>query len=206
MPCLLARVQALKGTVLQRRARESGQSTNPSQLNMCHRAFHIQAKRLVQSCSADERSREHGKSYSGSSLCGKLACLMKISRNRDWPKGLYFRLKRSKRWKVFLSACISNVSTFKSYLQHVQSFFSLSDDTVEACQTRLLHQTCHTSQTYSPCVESSTEEISSPFLGSTRNTCKISAEAHSSGVKRFDSFSQSEPRMSVFSKCATLKA
>ena len=41
---------------------------------------------------------------------------MKISRSRDWPKGLYFRLKRSKRWKVFLSACMSSVSTFRSYL------------------------------------------------------------------------------------------
>lgn len=43
-------------------------------------------------------------------------CLMKISRRRDWPKGLYLRLKRSKRWKVFLSACMSSVSTLRSYL------------------------------------------------------------------------------------------
>ena len=44
------------------------------------------------------------------------ACLMKISRRRDWPKGLYLRLKRSKRWNVFLSACMSSVSTFRSCL------------------------------------------------------------------------------------------
>ncbi len=53
-----------------------------------------------------------------------LACLMKISRRRDCPKGLYLRLKRSKRWKVFLSACMSSVSTFRSYLQ--QRFASMS--------------------------------------------------------------------------------
>ena len=47
---------------------------------------------------------------------GVPTCLMKISRRRDWPKGLYLRLKRSKRWNVFLSACMSSVSTFRSYL------------------------------------------------------------------------------------------
>ena len=47
---------------------------------------------------------------------GEGTCLMKISRRRLCPNGLYFRLKRSKRWKVFLSACMSSVSTFRSYL------------------------------------------------------------------------------------------
>jgi hypothetical protein len=52
-------------------------------------------------------------------------CLMKISLKRDWPKGLYFKLKRSKRWKVFLSACMSSLSTFKSYLATCQTCFQL---------------------------------------------------------------------------------
>ena len=43
---------------------------------------------------------------------------MKISLSRLCPQGLYLRLKRSKRWKMFLSACMSRVSTFKSCLQH----------------------------------------------------------------------------------------
>ena len=42
-------------------------------------------------------------------------CLMKISRRRLWPHGLYLRLNLSKRWNVELSACMSRVSTFKSY-------------------------------------------------------------------------------------------
>lgn len=45
------------------------------------------------------------------------ACLMKISRRRLCPKGLYFRLNLSKRWKMFLSACMSKVSTLRSYLR-----------------------------------------------------------------------------------------
>ena len=47
----------------------------------------------------------------------RFTCLMKISRRRDWPHGLYFRLNLSNRWKMFLSACMSSVSTFRSYLQ-----------------------------------------------------------------------------------------
>ena len=46
----------------------------------------------------------------------KSTCLMKISLRRLWPKGLYLRLKRSKRWKDSLPACMSSRSTFKSYL------------------------------------------------------------------------------------------
>lgn len=49
-----------------------------------------------------------------------MTCLMKISRRRLCPKGLYFRLKRSKRWKDSLPACMSRVSTFRSYL-HAQA-------------------------------------------------------------------------------------
>ena len=41
----------------------------------------------------------------------RLSCLMKTSRSLAWPKGLYFRLNRSKRWKVPLSACMSSAST-----------------------------------------------------------------------------------------------
>eukprot|EP00955_Chlamydomonas_euryale_P101980 365385-Chlamydomonas_euryale.AAC.1 len=36
-----------------------------------------------------------------------LSCLMKISRRRDCPQGLYLRLNLSKRWKSVLSACLS---------------------------------------------------------------------------------------------------
>ena len=42
-----------------------------------------------------------------------LSVLRKISRRRDWPHGLYLRLKRSNRWKV-LVACMSSVSTDRS--------------------------------------------------------------------------------------------
>jgi len=150
-------------------------------------------------------SREHCESDSGSCSCGKLACLMKISRKRDWPKGLYFRLKRSKRWKVFLSACISSVSTFKSYLQHVQSFFLLPDNTVDACQRRPSAPDLPHFSGIFPMRRFLHRGDIEPLLG-TRNTCKICAEAHTSGVKRFDSFSQSEPLMSVFHKCATRNA
>ena len=45
-------------------------------------------------------------------------CLMKISLSLDWPNGLYFRLNLSNLWNVFLSTCISNVSTFSLYLQN----------------------------------------------------------------------------------------
>ena len=45
-----------------------------------------------------------------------LSVFRKISRSRDWPQELYFRLKRSKRWNVRESACMSNVSMDKSYL------------------------------------------------------------------------------------------
>ena len=51
-----------------------------------------------------------------------LTCLMKISRSRLCPKGLYLRLKRSKRWKDSLPACMSSVSTFRSYLCHSPDF------------------------------------------------------------------------------------
>lgn len=42
------------------------------------------------------------------------ACLMKISLSLLCPNGLYFKLNLSNRWKIFLSACISRLSMFKS--------------------------------------------------------------------------------------------
>ncbi len=53
-------------------------------------------------------------------VLGNCTCLMKISRSRDWPHGLYLRLNLSKRWKMFLSACMSSVSTFRSCLHFTQ--------------------------------------------------------------------------------------
>ena len=45
----------------------------------------------------------------------RLSCLMNTSLRRDCPHGLYFRLNRSNLWNVFLSACMSSVSTLRSY-------------------------------------------------------------------------------------------
>ena len=45
----------------------------------------------------------------------KLSVFKKIVLNRDSPIGLYFRLNLSKRWKLSIWACISNVSIDKSY-------------------------------------------------------------------------------------------
>lgn len=44
-----------------------------------------------------------------------LTCFMKISLSRLCPQGLYFRLNLSNRWKMFLSACTSSVSTLRSF-------------------------------------------------------------------------------------------
>ncbi|KAG9796180.1 hypothetical protein KCU88_g410, partial [Aureobasidium melanogenum] len=45
----------------------------------------------------------------------KLSVLRNISRSRDWPIGLYFRLNLSNRWNESVWACISRVSILKSY-------------------------------------------------------------------------------------------
>lgn len=42
-------------------------------------------------------------------------CFINISLRRLWPQGLYFRLNLSNRWNILLSACMSNVSTFRSW-------------------------------------------------------------------------------------------
>ena len=46
----------------------------------------------------------------------KLSVLRKISRSRDSPIGLYFKLNLSNRWKESECACMSNVSIDKSYV------------------------------------------------------------------------------------------